>query len=135
MTCCAQDPTTGTAIRVVIAEDNPAMRDTLARAVARPEDVDVVAAVATADGLRAAVDEHEPDVVLLDLRLGDDWGFDLVPELRSRPAAPEVVVLSAMAGERTEGEFERSGAFRQLVKGCRLEEIHQAVADAARARR
>lgn len=120
------------AVRVVIADDSEVMLETLELAVNAPGTIEVVATVGDAASLREAVTATEPDVVLLDLRLGDSWGFDLAPELRSLPSSPQVVVLSAMVDERTQAEADRSGVFRQLAKGCPLEEIRAAVVAAAR---
>lgn len=118
-------------VRVVIADDSAVMLESLAVAVSAPGAIEVVATAADAAALALAVRATAPDVVLLDLRLGDTWGFDLVPGLRAQPSAPEVIVLSAMADERTRREAERSGAWCQLAKGCSLDDIRAAVLAAA----
>jgi DNA-binding NarL/FixJ family response regulator len=114
-------------VRVVIADDSAVMLESLAVAMARPGEIEVVGTAGDAAALFVAVRATEPDVVLLDLRLGDTWGFDLVPGLRAHASAPQVIVLSAMADERTRPEAERSGAWCQLAKGCPLDEIRAAV--------
>jgi len=55
-------------LRIVIAEDAAVMRDGLTQTLAR-RGPDVVAAVADADALRQAVDEHRPDVAIIDVRM------------------------------------------------------------------
>jgi DNA-binding NarL/FixJ family response regulator len=55
-------------LRIVIAEDAAIMRDGLTQTLAR-RCHDVVAAVADADALRRAVDEHRPDVAIIDVRM------------------------------------------------------------------
>jgi len=55
-------------LRIVIAEDAAIMRDGLTQTLTR-RGHDVVAAVADADALRAAVEEHEPDVAIIDVRM------------------------------------------------------------------
>ncbi len=55
-------------LRIVIAEDAAIMRDGLTQTLAR-RGHDVVAAVADADALRQAVDEHRPDVAIIDVRM------------------------------------------------------------------
>lgn len=122
----------GAVVRVVIADDSAVLLDTLAMAMRAPGQIEVVATAADAASLRKAVRETDPDVIVLDLRLGDSWGFDLVPELRAHLSAPQVVVLSAMVDERTQKEADRSGAFCQLAKGCPLEDIRRAVVEAGR---
>ena len=60
--------TVGAALRVVIAEDAAIMRDGLTQTLTR-RGLDVVAAVADADALRQAVEEHRPDVAIVDVRM------------------------------------------------------------------
>jgi len=55
-------------LRIVIAEDAAIMRDGLTQTLTR-RGHDVVAAVADAEALRQAVDEHEPDVAIIDVRM------------------------------------------------------------------
>jgi DNA-binding NarL/FixJ family response regulator len=58
----------GAALRVVIAEDAAIMRDGLTQTVTR-RGLDVMAAVADAEALRQAVEEHRPDVAIVDVRM------------------------------------------------------------------
>ena len=55
-------------LRIVIAEDAAIMRDGLTQTLTR-RGHDVVAAVADAEALRQAVDEHRPDVAVIDVRM------------------------------------------------------------------
>ena len=59
---------TPAALRIVIAEDAAIMRDGLTQTLTR-RGHDVVAAVADADALRQAVQEHQPDVAIIDVRM------------------------------------------------------------------
>ena len=55
-------------LRIVIAEDAAIMRDGLTQTLTR-RGHDVVAAVADAEALRKAVEEYEPDVAIIDVRM------------------------------------------------------------------
>jgi len=55
-------------LRIVIAEDAAIMRDGLTQTLTR-RGHDVVAAVADADALRQAVEDHVPDVAIIDVRM------------------------------------------------------------------
>jgi DNA-binding NarL/FixJ family response regulator len=85
-----------TRFRVVLAEDSVLLREGLVGLMARFGHR-VVAAVADAEGLRQAVEEHDPDVVVTDVRMPPgftDEGLRAVVELRqARPHLP-VLVLS-----------------------------------------
>ncbi len=129
-----QDAGDRLAATVVIADDNALLVDTLVATMAPIADIDVIATALDGDGLLAAVAEHAPDVVLMDLRLGSRWGLDLVPELRAGPTPPAIVVFSAAIDPAVRAEGERAGVFSLLTKGASLQEVRQAVADAAASR-
>lgn len=83
-------------MRAVIAEDLALLRDGLARLL-RDNDVDVVAAVDHPDALLAAVQAHEPDVAIVDIRLPPtfrDEGVRAALELRKREPPTAVLVVS-----------------------------------------
>ena len=83
-------------LRVVIAEDAPLFREGLARLLA-DRGHQVVAAVADADALLAAVAEHDPDVVVADIRMPPthtDEGLRAAIELRRDHPRTGVLVLS-----------------------------------------
>ncbi|GAA2420375.1 response regulator transcription factor [Actinomadura vinacea] len=83
-------------MRVVIAEDSVLLREGLGQILAR-FDHRVVAAVADAPALAAAVAEHEPDIVVTDVRMPPgfrDEGLRAALALRAdRPGLP-ILVLS-----------------------------------------
>jgi DNA-binding NarL/FixJ family response regulator len=80
-------------LRVVIAEDAAIMRDGLTQTLTR-RGLDVVAAVADAGTLRAAVGEHLPDVVIVDVRMPPTHTDEGLRAARAiRQAHPGVGVL------------------------------------------
>ena len=85
------------AIRVVLAEDNYLVREGLRRLLETRPEVEVVAACDSLESLLAAVAEHEPDVVLTDIRMppaGLDEGIQAARQLRASSPGLGVVVLS-----------------------------------------
>ena len=85
------------AIRLVLAEDNYLVREGLRRLLETRPEVEVVAACDSLESLLAAVAEHEPDVVLTDIRMppaGLDEGIQAARELRASSPGLGVVVLS-----------------------------------------
>jgi DNA-binding NarL/FixJ family response regulator len=83
-------------VRVVIAEDLALLRDGLERLL-RDSGCEVVAAVADGDALLAAVDDHRPDVAIVDVRLPPafrDEGVRAALELRRRQPGFPVLILS-----------------------------------------
>lgn len=84
-------------MRIVIAEDDPLLREGLALLL-RAESLDVVATADTADTALDAIDEHKPDVAILDVRMPPthtDEGIRAAVEARRRRPDLAVLVLSA----------------------------------------
>lgn len=89
-------------MRVVIAEDSVLLREGISRLLA-DYGHEVVAALPDAEGLDAAVDEHRPDLVLLDVRMPPthtDEGLRAAIALRGRLPDIAVLVLSQYVEER-----------------------------------
>jgi DNA-binding NarL/FixJ family response regulator len=83
-------------VRVVIADDSRLLREGIASFV-RGEGIDVVAEAASPEELLAAVDEHEPDVAIVDIRMPPtqtDEGIQAAHEIRRRHPAIGIVLLS-----------------------------------------
>ena len=83
-------------MRVVIADDSALLREGIASFV-RGEGIEVVAEASGVDELLAAVDEHEPDVAIVDIRMPPtqtDEGIQAAHEIRRRHPDMAVVLLS-----------------------------------------
>jgi DNA-binding NarL/FixJ family response regulator len=83
-------------VRVALAEDSVLLREGLARLLG-DEGFDVVAQCGDADELMAEVNGHEPDVVIIDIRLPpthNDEGLRAALEIRASHPAIGVLVLS-----------------------------------------
>lgn len=74
------------------------------------------------DGL-AAVEQSEPDVVLLDLRLPGIDGMDVLRELRARHSSASVVVMTAYGNVESAVEAMKGGASDYLTKPLDLQEL------------
>jgi DNA-binding NarL/FixJ family response regulator len=83
-------------MRVILVDDAPLVREGIARLLV-DEGVDVVAQLADATGLVGAVDAHEPDVVITDVRMpptSTTEGLQAAIELKLRHPRLGVLVLS-----------------------------------------
>src|SRR4051812_19965350 len=84
-------------MRIVIAEDDALLREGLALLL-RAEGLDVVGTAGTAEGALDAIDAHQPDVAILDVRMPPthtDEGIRAAVEARRRRPGLAVLVLSA----------------------------------------
>jgi len=84
-------------LRVIVAEDNPLLRQGLRSLIEAAEGIDLVAACADLDELIGAIDEWVPDVVLTDIRMPPartDEGVRAAEYCRLHHARVGVVLLS-----------------------------------------
>lgn len=113
-------PDPGTAPRVVLAEDSVLLREGLLRLLA-DGGFDVVAACPDAESFLRAVDEHRPDVVIVDVRMPPtftDEGVRAALVVREQFPATAVLVLSQYVEENyaTELVAGRSRGIGYLLK-------------------
>ena len=86
-----------TAISVLLADDNVIVREGVRALLARVRDVEVIAVAEDLPSLVAAAIEHEPDVVVSDIRMPPDFqseGIDGCKEIRKRLPGTGIVILS-----------------------------------------
>ena len=104
-------------IRILLVDDHAIIREGLRDLIAsRPGMVVVGDAGTRADALRIAAAE-QPDVIVLDLDLGQDSGLELLPELLETAQAASVIILT---GARDVGQRDR--AMELGAKGVVLKE-------------
>lgn len=120
--------------RIYLVDDHAIMRDGL-RVVLESAGHDVVGEAAGPTPALADLGRLMPDVVLLDLRLGQRSGFELLAELQRRGLALRVIVLTMSDQPRHVAEALRLGAWGYLLKGSASSEVLQAVDTVASGRR
>lgn len=114
-------------VRVLLADDNARFRSVLRRLLERDPDILVVAEASSGDEAIEMVDEHLPDVVLMDVSMPGLDGLEATYELKAR--MPELTVLMLSVGDK-EQEIAAGlagGAAEYLLKGGPASEIVEAI--------
>lgn len=83
-------------IRLVLADDHPIVLEGLAQLFASEPDCEVVARATDGDQALAAVREHRPDILVLDLRMPRKDGLAVLREMQREALSTRVVVLTAV---------------------------------------
>ncbi len=94
-------------MRVVIAEDSTLLREGLVRLLA-VDGIETVAAVDNAEALLSAVDQHRPDLAVVDVRMPPtftDEGIRAALQIRDRWPATSILILSQYVEERYAAEL------------------------------
>jgi two-component system, NtrC family, response regulator AtoC len=114
---------------VLIIDDEKNIRSLLMRVLAE-ERLDVHAAASAAEGLQLA-GEVDPDVILLDLRLPDASGLDVLKALRSRHPGAAVLMVTGFGQVESAVEAMKGGAADYIEKPFQaLDKLRLAVARA-----
>ena len=121
----------GESIGVLIVDDDPLVRVGLVMMLGGAPDLRVVGEASDGTEVRAMVDRHRPDVVLMDIRMPGMDGLAATEALRARPQAPEVIVLTTFDADRHVLRALRAGAAGFLLKDTPPAEIVAAVRQVA----
>jgi DNA-binding NarL/FixJ family response regulator len=118
-------------IRVLIADDEPALRHAIGELVEAEPELELVGSAAAAAEAAALARETRPDVAVLDVRMP---GGGLEATRLIAEASPEtaVLALSAYEDRATVIAMLQAGAVGYLVKGVPPEEIVDAIRRASR---
>lgn len=118
-------------VRVLIVDDHPVVVTGLAAMLAHEPDLEVVGTVASLGGARAFLASADADVVLLDLRLPDGSGIDLLLETRELAERPAFIVVSSFETPQYIDAAVRHGASGFVLKTAATEEIVSVIRRAA----
>ena len=91
-------PTTGvprTKIRIVVADDHPIFRDGLCKLLALEEDFEVVGQAQDGQEVLDVLQQYEPDILLLDLKMPGLDGLGTLQRLQAARIRTRVIVLTA----------------------------------------
>jgi DNA-binding NarL/FixJ family response regulator len=121
-------------VQIMLVDDHPVVRAGLRALIDGQDDL---AVVAEADGLEAALrmaEQHRPDVVLMDLSLGDHalGGAEVTARLRALPEPPEVLVLTTYDTESDIMRALDAGARGYLLKDAPPDQLFGGIRATAR---
>lgn len=114
-------------IRVCVVDDQTLVRQGLCSLLGLVDGVEVVAEAS--DGVEAlqAINVHQPDVVLLDLRMPQMDGLQVLQVLAKSEVAPPILILTTFDDDELVLKAIRLGAKGYLLKDVSLEQLTEAV--------
>lgn len=109
------------AIRILVVEDHPIVRQGLVALLSVVEGVEVVAQAA--DGAEAIKQfaAHHPDITLVDLRLPRMSGVEVIQHVRANHTHARFIVLTTYDGDEDIYRALQAGARAYLLKGMSVE--------------
>lgn len=103
-------------IRVVIADDDPIVREVLCRVLRRQPNIELIGEAADGDEALNLTKKLKPDILLLDLLMPHLPGMDALRKLSSAAASVRTVVMTGDMGKRQIVEALQLGARGILLK-------------------
>ena len=114
-------------IRVLLAEDHIIVRDGLAAIINQEDDMTVVAEAGEGGEAVALWKRHQPDVILMDLRMPGLSGVNAIYELHEADPDVRIIVLTTFDGDEDIYRAIRAGAKAYLLKDVKREELFQCI--------
>ncbi|MGA2115346.1 MAG: response regulator transcription factor [Bryobacteraceae bacterium] len=91
----SEAPPVTSKIRIVVADDHPIFRDGLCKLLALEDDFQVVAQAQDGRQVLEVLQQHEPDILLLDLKMPGLDGLATLQRIQSSRGKTRVIVLTA----------------------------------------
>lgn len=119
-------------LKIIIADDQTLMRDGLQTILQLEDDIDVVATAENGEEACRLVHVHNPDLVLMDIRMPVMNGIEAVKKLRVESPHTKVLVLTTFDEDDYIIDALASGAVGFLLKDIPTDKLLQAIRDAAK---
>jgi two-component system nitrate/nitrite response regulator NarL len=119
-------------LRVVLVDDHALCRNGLTDLLHHRGNITVAAALGEPDKVAAALREHKPDLVVLDLRMPSTDGLALLRRLRAEGIDTPALILTMSDAEADLAAALRAGVRGYLLKDMEPEEVIGAIERAAR---
>lgn len=110
-------------IRVFSIDDHPLLREGISALVNNQTDMTMVAEASTGAEAIQLYKQHQPDVTLLDLRLPDMSGIDILIAIRSEFPEARIIILTTFEGDVEIHRALQAGARGYLLKNMPPSEL------------
>jgi len=115
------------AIRVLIVDDDPLVRSALAHFVSRGSDVEVVGQAENGFEAIELVEQHRPDIVMMDVQMPEMNGIEATSAITGRWPDVRVLAVTTLDGSDTVLPMLSAGASGYLLKDSSAESILEGV--------
>jgi len=110
-------------IKILTIDDHPLYCDGIAAVIKAQPDMELVGEAYTGRKALEAFREHRPDITLLDLKLHDSNGLDVLTAIRTDFADARVIILTMFDGDVEIRRALKAGAASYLLKGMSAENL------------
>ena len=122
-------------IRVIVADDHDLVRVAIVRMLQDQQGMEVVAEANSGEQVLVLAREHQPDVVLMDIRMPGIGGLEATRKLCQQQPQTKVVAVSAIHDNPVPARLLQAGALGYITKGAELSEMLTAIKHAVAGKR
>jgi DNA-binding NarL/FixJ family response regulator len=119
-------------IRVYVVEDHAILREGLNNLLALSEDVEIIGMAGSAEEALVALQTVQLDVLLLDIKLPNMDGVELIRRLRDSNRLPATLILTTFDDDALVFDGLRAGAKGYLLKDVNLQQLLTAIREIAK---
>ncbi len=115
-------------VSLIIADANDDFRHVCMQALEGGEGISLLAEVSDGESLLHAIDEYQPDVVLMDLILPQQDGFAVLKSIQSKhKVRPAVIILTSFSNPGVIADAAALGAYYFFTKPCDFNELMERI--------
>jgi DNA-binding NarL/FixJ family response regulator len=114
-------------IRILICDDHPIMRFGIAAIIQSQQNMDLVGQAGTAEEAIKLYWRLRPEITLMDLRLPDKSGVEVIRTVRRIDSEARFIVLTTYEGDEDIHQALEAGAMGYLIKGMPHEVLMEAL--------
>ena len=121
--------------RIIVADDHPIVRAGARLLIDSRPDLELVGEASSANEVMALIVSQSPEIVILDLWMGDDDGLEILHAIKADHKAIQVLIYSMNEEETYAPRCIKAGADGYLMKDRGLEELAVAIDELLAGRR
>lgn len=114
-------------MKLLLIDDHPLVRKGLQFVLSLEKDMEVIGEASNSSEALNLLKNHTPDIALLDLKLGNEYGLDIVENCFKNNLSCKFIVLTSSSDEYDFRKAEKVGAYGYVLKEALPEELLYAV--------
>jgi len=114
-------------MKVLLIDDHPLVRKGLASVLSLEKDIEIVGEASNMNDALKAIEVYNPDLALVDIRLGNEYGLDIIKKSKNKNVSCKFIVLTSSSSDDDFKRAEEAGALGYILKEALPEELLLAV--------